>query len=537
MKKQTANSKQNLNRLLKYLEQPEAYSHQPEKVEHVQTHISHVFIAPPYVYKLKKPVDFGFLDYSTLQKRKKCCRREVELNRRLTDDVYLGVKAITEQDGKYIIQEDMREEGTPIEYAVKMKKLPEEYFLHTYLEDNTLTTRHLNRVADKLADFYNRQQPDEDISKWGTIEKIKVNTDENFSQTEPFIGDTLDRNTFEAIRYFTNQYFDRRAELFERRIAEKRIVDGHGDLHLEHIHITPEKVQIYDCIEFNDRFRYGDLAVDLAFLAMDLDFNGRWHQERYFINRMAEKLDDPELPEIIDFYKCYRAYVKGKVKSLQSSEEEVPEADRIKAADTAARYFDLSLRYALLGSQPTLLAFMGRVGTGKSTLARHLEEKLNIERHSSDSIRKSMAGVPLDCRTPAAKRDEVYSAPMSKETYQRLFRKARSGLEQGNSVILDATFNSVSSRNQLQEIAKEMDSRLLLVEARASDEVIRQRLRDREQQQGVVSDARLEDFDKLNERYQPPEEIDADRFTGINTERAVDQTLGELYRELVDRQL
>ena len=536
MDKQAANSNNYLDRLLRFLGQPEAYDHRPDKVDHIQTHISHVFIAPPYVYKLKKPVDFGFLDYSTLPKRKKYCRREVELNRRLTDDVYLGVKAITEQDGKFVIREKEQERGTPIEYAVKMKKLPEEYFLHTYLEDDTLTKQHLDRVADKLADFYNRQQPDDDISKWGTIEKIKVNTDENFSQTESFIGDTLAENAFEAIRYFTNQYFDRRADLFERRIAEKRIIDGHGDLHLEHIHITPEKVQIYDCIEFNDRFRYGDLAVDLAFLAMDLDFNGRWHQERYFIDQMAEKLDDPELPEIIDFYKCYRAYVKGKVKSLQSTEEEVPEADRIQAADTAARYFDLSLRYALLGSEATMLVFMGRVGTGKSTLARHIKKKLNIERYSSDSIRKTMAGVPLDRRTPAPERDEVYSAQMSEETYRRLLESARSCLEQGESVILDATFNSRASRSRLVQLANDVGCRLLFVEARASDEVIRGRLQDREQQEGVVSDARLEDFDKLDERYQPPEEIEADGFIGVNTERAVDQTLGELYRGLIDRQ-
>jgi len=534
MEKQTQNSS-HLPALLHFLEQPESYPHYPEKVEHVQTHISHVFIAPPFVYKFKKPVDFGFLDYSTLQKRHQYCQREIELNRRLTDDVYLGIVSICEENGTWDIRDGTAEDA--VEYAVKMKKLPEQYFLHTFLDNDTLTQQHLDRVANKLADFYNSQEPDDEVLEWGRIEKIKVNTDENFSQTGPFVGQTLDENTYEAVRYFTNRYFDRYADLFEKRIAEQRIVDGHGDLHLEHIHITPKKVQIYDCIEFNDRFRYGDLAADLAFLAMDLDFNGRWSEERYFIDQMSEKLDDPDLSEIIDFYKCYRAYVKGKVKSLQSDEEEVPADERRQAAETAAHYFDLSLRYALLGSQPTMLVFMGRVGTGKSTLASYLEEKLDIERLSTDHIRKTLAGLPLDQRTPASQRDELYSSKMSAQTYDTLFDKAESQLQDGNSVILDATFSSRASRQQLINISKKMGGQLVFVEAQASENVIKQRLQHREEQEGVVSDARLEDFEQLNDRYQPPEEIDAGSFVGINTENPVDDTIRQLYLELIDKQI
>lgn len=520
--------------LLQYLNNPQSYPHEPKKVTHVQTHISHVFLAPPFVYKLKKPVDFGFLDYSTLEKRREFCRREVELNRRLTDDVYLGVQAIVSRNGSFAILEEDQEGESVVEYAVKMRKLPEQYFLHTYLEEGTLTRQHLDRVTDKLADFYRRQQPDEKILKWGKIDKVKVNTDENFSQTESFIGQTLDRETFQAIRYFTNRYFDRQADLFQRRIAEKCIVDGHGDLHLEHIHITPEKVQIYDCIEFNDRFRYGDWAADLAYLAMDLDFNKRWGLARYVVRQMARKLEDAELPTILDFYKCYRAYVKGKVKSLQSTEEEVPEEERRQAADTARRYFGLSLRYALLGSWPTVLAFMGRVGTGKSTLASHLEEKLGIDRYSTDHIRKSLAGIPLDKRTPADKRDELYSAQMSAKTYQILFDKAEHHLKEGKSVILDATFNSRSSRRRLREAVEKLKGRLLFVEAQAPDQVIRQRLQQREHQQDVVSDARLEDFAMLNERYEAPDELGGKSLIRIPTDRPESQTRQSLFKALVD---
>jgi aminoglycoside phosphotransferase family enzyme/predicted kinase len=525
------------SQLITFLQKKNAYPHQPETVTHIQTHISHVFLAPPYVYKFKKSVDFGFLDYSTLNKRKKFCHREVELNRRLSDDIYLGVVSVIKEGDTFRILDEVLQSDSVVEYAVKMKQLPEEYFLHSYLENGTLTNSHLDRVADKLTDFYQKQQPNERILKYGEIESIKVNTDENFEQTQSFINQTIDGNTFRAIRYFTNQYFERRSELFERRIAQKRIVDGHGDLHLEHIHITPDKVQIYDCIEFNNRFRYGDLAADLAFLAMDLDFSNCWQEGRYFIDQMAQKLDDPDLPEITDFYKCYRAYVKGKVKSLQSAEEEVPRAEREKAEQTAIAYFELSLRYALLGSKPIVLIFMGGVGTGKTTLAKHFEQKFNIDRFSSDRIRKSMAGVSLQQRTPAGQRDKLYSPSVSGQTYQTLFDKMAQHAAKGKSVILDATFSSRESREKAIGEIQELGADYLFIESKASEQVIKSRLKERDQQDDVVSDARLEDFETLKSRYNSPTEIRKEHLISVLTDQPVEQTIRSLYLALADRNI
>ena len=525
-----------LEQLLQFMGQPESYPHKPAEVEHIQTHISHVFMAGTFVYKLKKPVDFGFLDYSTLENRRKYCRRELELNRRLTNDIYLGIVPIVWRDEDFVIADAEEADGSVVEYAVKMRRLPQQYFLHTFLEDDSLTLDHLDRVAQKLADFYRNQEPDEKILQYGTIDRIKVNTDENFEQTKPFIGQTIEQPAYEAIQYFTDHYFEQRKSLFQRRIDDGCIVDGHGDLHLEHIHITQQNVQIYDCIEFNDRFRYGDWAVDLAYLAMDLDFNSRWTESRYFIKKMAQKLEDPDLPQLLDFYKCYRAYVKGKVKSLQSAEDEVPKDEREKATQTAARYFDLSLRYALLGSKPAVLAFMGRVGTGKSTLARHLQQRLRISRYSTDRIRKAMANLPLHRRTPAVRRDELYSASMSARTYQALMERAEATLQKGESVILDGTFNSKSSRKRLQQLASEQEVPLIVIEAQVPDEVIKQRLRDRDQQDQVVSDARLEDFEKLDERYEPPKELTEKQLLQIGTDAELEQTVQSLYQKLIDRQ-
>lgn len=517
--------------LLDFLKNPDSYPHDPGEVTHIQTHISHVFIAGPFVYKIKKPVNLEFLDYSTLEKREHFCRREIELNRRLCEDVYLDVVPVYRDGENFSFDSD--DKLTVVEYAVKMKKMPEEHFLHTYINDDTLSRQHLDRVADKLAGFYREQEPDEEILEFGQIKNIKYNTDENFSQTEQFIGKTIDKSSYNAIKFFTNQYYQHYEDLFKRRIEEQRIVDGHGDLHLEHIHITPERVRIYDCIEFNERFRYGDLACDLAYLAMDLDFSGRWKEERYFLGQMAEKLNDRSLGRIIDFYKCYRAYVKGKVKSLQSTEEEIASGDRVKAAETAGRYFNLSLRYALVGSEPFVLICMGQIGTGKSTVAKHLSEKLNTPHFASDRIRKKMMGLPLYERTSPAEREEIYSAEISDKTYRKLFQKAEEEIKSGGSVILDATFSGRKRRADLIRILENLEVNYIFIETRTSDKVIRRRLENRDGNSEVISDARTEDFEKLSRGYNPPGEINQQHLVGVETNQPVSETMENLYMKLI----
>lgn len=523
------------NALIDFLKSPESYPHQPDKVEHIQTHISHVFMAGSYVYKFKKPVDFDFLDFSTLEKRRYYCGREIRLNRRLCEDIYLEVVSVSSTDGGFQLESD--NEGEVVEYAVKMKRLPGQYFLHTFIEDDQLSLQQLDRVADKLTDFYQSQQVDEDVLQWGQVEKIRYNTDENFRQTRSFIGDTIEENSFNAIQQYTNQYFKQNEALFKQRIKEKRIVDGHGDLHLEHIHIMPDQVRIFDCIAFNDRFRYGDVAEDLAYLSMDLDFNNCHTEEQYFVEEMAQKLDDKDLPGHINFYKCYRAYVKGKVKSLQSTEEEVGEEGRKKARETAISYFKLSLRYALLGSDPSVLVFMGRIGTGKSTLAKHLSDKLGVKRFSSDRIRKTLMDLPLDERTDASMRDELYSSEMSKKTYQQVFDKAEEQLQNQKSVIIDATFSNRKHREEVVELVKRRSANCYFIEAQASDDTISKRLRSRESTAGVISDARLEDFDMLSGAYDSPTELSDHQLLEISTEPSVKESVMQIYDKLTERNL
>lgn len=527
-----------IQELIKFLKSRESYPHAPDMVKHVQTHISNVFIAPPFVYKTKKRVDFGFLDYSTLEKRKYYCDQEVELNRRLCSEIYLGVEAVV-SDGnqlKLVPQKELTNEHHVVDYAVKMKLLDETWFLHSYIERGELSHEPLDRVADKLADFYDSQSPDASVAQYGNIEKIKFNTDENFEQTEQFVDDTIRSEAFNAIRYYTNLYLKHNETLFQKRVRENRIVDGHGDLHLEHIHVSPGGVCIYDCIEFSERLRYGDQAVDLAFFAMDLDYNEKWKESRYFIEQMSEKLDDPELASIIDFYKCYRAYVKGKVKSMKSAEDEVDEADREEAKRIARVYFNLALRYALIGTHPVILICMGRIGTGKSTLARSLGDVLNVEVYSSDKIRKELAGLPLEERPADDIRKKIYSADMSRKTYGMLIEKAKDTIQNGRSVILDATFSTVTGRRNLIEELEKIGAEYLFIEAVAPDEIIKSRLKKRDESP-TISDARLEDFEMLTERYDEPDEIEPGKLVSVDTGNELHETIEELYQKLIDRQL
>ena len=275
--------------LLAFLSRPESFPGKPANVEIRQTHISIVVIASPNVYKIKKPLDLGFLDFSTLEKRRHFCVEEVRLNRRLTQDVYLGIVPIARRDGLL----HFGAEGEIVEYAVRMRELSRAGFLHERLALGAATMSDLERVAARLCDFYQAQKSSETIAEWGRVAKLRVSTDENFTQTERFVGSLLGRPAFAALRFFTNQVYERHASLFERRRKEGRILDCHGDLRCEHVHLADDEVNIFDCIEFNERLRFIDVANDVAFLAMDLDFLGRPDLGAAFLHRIADLLNDP----------------------------------------------------------------------------------------------------------------------------------------------------------------------------------------------------------------------------------------------------
>jgi aminoglycoside phosphotransferase family enzyme/predicted kinase len=514
--------------LLPFLLNPRSYPHRPRRVRLVQTHGSFVFIAPPFVYKVKKPVNFGFLNFSTLEKRRHFCEREVLLNRRLAPKVYLGVVPIARQNNGFAFDGP----GEVVEYAVKMRKLSDAHFLDKLLERGAVTTADLERVAKTLKAFYEAQHPTAEIEAWGEIDRLRISTDENFRQTEEFIGQTISRPAFEAIRFYTNEFYARRADLLAARIRERWIRDCHGDLHLEHIHLTSRALNIYDCIEFNDRLRYVDVASDLAFLAMDLDFKNRPDLSREFVARMSASLDDPGMLRLMDFYKCYRAYVRGKVETLHSIAHAAPDAERQASAERARGYFRLALQYTIAGSQPMVLVVMGRIASGKSTLAQALGTELGWEVYSSDYLRKQLAGFPLYERSSDDARSRLYSPAMTEQTYQRLLTAAVEQVQKGRSLILDATFGRRAHRDLFAQTFEKRRIACRFLEAQADDAMVKQRLGAREASPEEVSDARLDDFNMLTKIYEPPLELSADRCRTVTTMPPLEETVTKALQAL-----
>jgi predicted kinase len=360
-------------------------------------------------------------------------------------------------------------------------------------------------VISTLHRFYQSETPTPDIEQWGVPEKLKITTDENFAQMEPFLGKTISPTAFEAIRHFTNEFYTANEGLFFERIRHHRILDCHGDLRLDHIHLTPEETTIFDCIEFNDRFRFIDIANDLAFLAMDFDFQRRRDLADLLLKTAAREFRDDRLLKIADFYECYRAFVRGKVESIQSVEPEIvkPEAH----AKHAARYFRLALRYAVAGSEPLMVVVMGRVGTGKTTVAKQLASELDWPLFSSDQIRKTLAAVPLTVRTPPELRDKVYSNQMTQQTYEKLVEEGLAALAVHGGVVLDATFSSRKRRDCLRDKCIRAGIRLQVIELEADNNAIAMRLKERDENASELSDARLEDLEKLSAAYEPPDEL------------------------------
>ena len=319
---------------------PEAYQEKPSKIELFQTHISFVFLTEKFVYKVKKPVNFGFLDFSTLDKRRFFCEKELQLNRRLCGDMYIEVVPINKAASIKIYGP-----GETVEYALKMKRLPQEKIMTHLLEEDKVEKGLIDQIAKIIADFHSKAETNERISSIGSLATIKINWDENFEQTRNVVGKTITTEDFELISKKVNHFMENNKALFEKRSKEGKIRDCHGDIHSGNIFIT-DKIYIFDAIEFNERFRYGDVVSDMAFLAMDLDFKEKGDLSEFFVEKYVDYSGDQELMKLLQFYKCYRAYVRGKVAGFKLGDPNVSDKEKKEATDQAKAYFNLATAYA-----------------------------------------------------------------------------------------------------------------------------------------------------------------------------------------------
>ena len=331
-----------LPQIVQALLDPKSYPDPTKKVEIMQTQMSFVFLAGDYVYKMKKPVDLGYLDYTTLDKRQFFCHKEVELNQRLCPEAYLGVVSITDDNGHISIEGS----GKVIEYAVKMRYLPQELMMDALLAKNKVSAEMITRVAQTVAEFHQKAETNTTISTFGDIDTLTLNSQENFTQTVKYIGSTISEAQFRHIKNWTEDFIEKNTPLFRKRIADGKIRDCHGDLHAAHICFS-NGICIYDCIEFNDRFRYCDIAAEVSFLTMDLDRYERADLSRNFVDAYVDFSHDKELLQLFNYYRCYFAYVRGKVECFKLDDPYISGEEKMKILSIARRYFELAESYAV----------------------------------------------------------------------------------------------------------------------------------------------------------------------------------------------
>jgi hypothetical protein len=469
--------------LIDALSRPEAYPFPVDAVEVVQTHISVVFLAGPYAYKVKKPVRFDFLDFSTLEKRHHFCQEEVRLNRRLAAEVYLGVVPIVPAAAGLRFEG----EGEPVEWAVKMQRLPRGITLHERLQSGDVPVALVEALARKIAVFHRDHPAPADMQHLAGFDAVAQNLHEIFAESLAQAGSTVHATVFERLRARFGEVLVRLGPLLDARAGRGLTRDTHGDMHLDHVCLfpgrPPEDLVIIDCIEFNERFRYTDPVADVAFPAMDLAFHGRRDLARAFTDAYFRASGDDEGRALLPYYTAYRAAVRGAVEGMKLVEPEVPAAERAATLQSSRGHWLLALaELEEPGRRPCLILVGGLQGTGKSTLAAALAEQAGLERVRTDEVRKALAGAPPDTRLSP----EYYTPEWTDRTYAACLRRAEERLFEGGRIVVDATFREERQRRLFLDAAVRWGVPCPWLLCRAESGTIRERLARRH---GDVSDA------------------------------------------------
>ncbi len=491
MQPQSPSDSTPITKMLDFLSNPALYPQAPASIQIIQTHASIVALGDDFAYKLKKPVNFGFLDFSTLPKRHFYCQEEVRLNQRLSAGIYKGVLPIYEKEG----QLQFEASDSLVDYVVSMKKLEESNFLIELIRYPDFSPEDLRPLVEKLFKFYQAQIPSKNVNQWAEPDKIRETILSNCQSAQENIGFCLDPLTFELVSSDQLQFLEQHKALFWDRIKAGNVVDGHGDIRSEHIvRVEGDAFDLYDCIEFNEAFRCLDRLNDLAFLLMDLEYRHRYDLSEGILSHWQTLLGKTEPLGLLHFYKTYRAWVRAKVNALKAQEEEIAPELRAKALQKAKAYYQLGLRYTLLGSEPTILLVMGGVATGKSTLARQLAEYFQAYHVNSDVLRKKMAGKPLLERTEAKENQDVYSQKNTDKVYQRLEIEGISITSFQGVIVLDATYQNENHFRSLLEHTQREGITLKVILTQAPEAVVISRLKAREGKP-LVSDMRLDVYD------------------------------------------
>jgi hypothetical protein len=484
--------------LINSLSQEKTYLHPVScPIEVKRTHSAIVFLTGEYAYKLKKPVNLGFLDFSTLDKRKHFLEEELRLNQRLAPDLYLEVLPISQVSDQFILGDN----SNIVEYSLKMRQFPQDTLLSHLEENHQLTSDIIQALGKVVADFHLHTPSNDYITSFGKIDKIREAIDENYQQTDQYIDWLQTQDQFTETQAFTTDYLENKTDYFLQRQQKGKIRECHGDLHLNNICYWQNKIYLFDRIEFNEPFRFVDTMYDVAFTVMDLDVRNQKELGNLFLNTYLEQTGDWQGLQVLPFYLCRQAYVRAKVNSLLLEDASLSEKERETTINSAQKYYHLAWQYTQK-EQGRLILMSGLSGSGKTTIARKIAPEVKGIHLRSDAVRKHLAGIKLE----ETGSDKLYTYEMSVKTYQELLSLGEMLLKQGVTVILDAKFDRREWRMKAQEMAKSLSVPFKIIYCEASPEILQQRLRER---QGDISDATpqlLEQQIQQFESFEPTEE-------------------------------
>ncbi|UKO96655.1 bifunctional aminoglycoside phosphotransferase/ATP-binding protein [Nostoc sp. UHCC 0870] len=467
--------------LIQQMLQPGFYPHPvQEPIQLIQTHVSYVLLTGDYAYKLKKPVNFGFLDFSTLEKRQHFCQEELRLNKRGAAELYLEVLPITLEGEQHILGGT----GDPVEYTVKMRQFPQETLLSSLFADDKLKETDLEELGRVVAQYHVKTETNDYIRSFGEVSQIRAAFDENYEQTAKYIGGPQTQAQFDETKAYTERFFAERQELFQRRIQNDYIRECHGDLHLRNICLWQDKILLFDCIEFNEPFRFVDVMFDIAYAVMDLEAQQRPDLSNAYLNTYVEQTGDWEGLEVLPIYLNRQSYVRAKVTSFLLDDPSVPATVKEEASKTAAQYYKLAWEYTK-PKQGKLILMSGLSGSGKSTTAKYLARQTGAIHLRSDAVRKHLGGIPLYERGG----DDLYTPEMTQKTYARLLNLGIILANQGYTVILDAKYDKQELRQEAIAQAQKHQLPLQIIYCTAPLEVVRERLVNRT---GDIADATVD---------------------------------------------
>ncbi len=493
---------------------PDVYDHPVGDIELIETHISWVVLTGDYAYKIKKPVNFGFLDFSTLDKRQKYCEQELYLNRRLAPDIYLDVVSISGSAQNPVISN----EKDAFEYAVKMTQFPQSAQLDNMLQARKLGSDHINAIAQMVAAFHQITAVANDDTDYGEPDKLFKPVQENFE----LIGESLKTSAYEAkleeLKKWSESEFARLKSIFTQRKRHGFIRECHGDMHLRNLVWLDGKALAFDCIEFNDNLRWIDVISEIAFLMMDLQDRGEDQLANGFLNAYLEITGDYEGLSVLPFYLCYRAMVRAKVDALRLQQI----SGNPKMADLAEfdSYMELAMRYTKI-TAPKLIIMRGLSASGKSTVSQQILENTGAIRIRSDVERKRLFDISLDekAKAPNAVDEGIYSSDSSEQTYEKLLELASTVLDAGNTVLVDAAFLKHQQREPFKKLAKSRGVTFIILEVTAPFDILRQRILDRKKD---VSDADISVLEHQVSQWKPLADSEAMNAIRVNTENPLD---------------